>query len=208
MKFSLSLLTAIILLAGCAGSPSIPNNEADVNPLKLGDYVPNISLQGPFGHEENLAELASKKSLFVFYRGGWCPFCTSELNELIGIEDELYRLGIHIVAISPDQPEYLRQSLEDQRIGYKLLSDSRMQAARMFGVAFRVDDREVENMRRNGMDIQARSGHDHNLLPAPSVFLTNDVGEVVFSFTKADHRDKIDQEMLMAAAHELVNKGM
>ena len=83
---------------------------------------------------------------------------------------------------------------------YVLLSDAAMNAARAFGVAYRVDDASVGKLAGYGIDIEEASGQTHHMLPVPSVFLVAQNGKIVFTHANPDHRVRIDPEVLIAAA--------
>ena len=61
---------------------STPGNAIDVTPLLIGESIPDITLRNHQNESVNLQDISSENSLFVFYRGGWCPFCSAELAEL------------------------------------------------------------------------------------------------------------------------------
>lgn len=207
MKYLTLVLLATGLFLSCTADNNdytVPNSASDVSPLLIGSSVPNITLSDPVNRSVNLSEIGSEKALFVFYRGGWCPFCSAELADLADIDVELQNKGIEIVAISPDTPEYLQASLEDTDLGYTLLSDSSMEAAKAFGVAFRVDKETVQSLKEGGMDIEERSGQTHHMLPVPSVFLTNSEGKIVFQYVNPDYRQRVDKSLIMAAVNSML----
>lgn len=208
MRTKFILLFFVFVLSFCnpqnENGANVPHNPTEVSPLTIGSSVPSIVLSDPFGNTEDLAALSTENTLIVFYRGGWCPFCSAELSELASIEEELYDRGINIVAISPDQPEYLRETLDEIKTDYLLLSDSNMNAAKTFGIAFREDPETVQNLKENGMDIEKRTGMDHNMLPVPSVFLVNGMGIVEFQYVNPDYKHRIDKDVLLAAVDAMI----
>ncbi len=209
MKYLTLLSLAISLFLGCKADnnlDSVPASAGDVSPLLIGSSVPDVTLSDPVNRSVNLSEIGSEKALFVFYRGGWCPFCSAELADLAEIDVELQNRGIEIVAISPDTPEYLQASLEDIELGYTLLSDSSMEAAKAFGVAFRVDEETVQSLKEGGMDIEERSGQTHHILPVPAVFLTNSEGKIVFQYVNPDYRQRVDKSIIMAAVNSMLEE--
>jgi len=213
MKSLCIVLICSILLVNCtatsgersseSSADSIPEKATDITPLLIGQAIPDITLQNTNNEPAGLLEISSQNTLFVFYRGGWCPFCSTELAELASIEDSLYSMGFKIVAISPDRPEFLQQSMDDVEMQYTLLSDSKMEASKAFGVAFRLDDETYQRYKNNGMDLEERSGQDHHLLPAPAVFLTNDEGVIEFQYVNPDYQQRIDKDVLLAAAEAM-----
>ena len=48
--------------------------------------------------------------------------------------------GVQLIAITPDRPEKLRESIEKHKLAFRLLSDSQMLAAQAFGVASQLDE--------------------------------------------------------------------
>ena len=209
MKYLTPFFLTICLFFSCTVDNSqnrVPNSANDVSPLLIGSSVPNITLSDPVNRSVNLSEIGPEKALFVFYRGGWCPFCSAELADLADIDVELQNKGIEIVAISPDTPEYLQTSLEDIELGYTLLSDSSMEAAKAFGVAFRVDEETVQSLKEGGMDIEERSGQTHHILPVPAAFLTNSEGKIVFQYVNPDYRQRVDKSVIMAAVNSMLEE--
>lgn len=116
------------------------------------------------------------------------------------IESQLIELGYRIIAVSPDRPEKIRETLEKKPLNYLLLSDSGMLGAKAFGIAFRLDDGMLEKYKGFGIDLEAASGESHHMLPVPSVFITDLAGRIRFTYVNPDHRVRIDAETLLAAA--------
>jgi peroxiredoxin len=74
--------------------------------LKLapGQKLPDVVLRAPDGHAVRTTELP-RPALVVLYRGWWCPFCVTQLDELEREHAALRAAGLAIVAISVDPPE-------------------------------------------------------------------------------------------------------
>ena len=65
----------------------IYDKAEDVKPLLKGDAIPNGTLKTLDGKNVALRGLVAKKpSVLIFYRGGWCPYCNSQMGQLIDIE--------------------------------------------------------------------------------------------------------------------------
>lgn len=207
MKLAFALLFLSMLFTACTNqAENVPTSAGEVNPLLIGSAIPDITLSSSQDESINLAAESTENTLFVFYRGGWCPFCSAELAELAQIEDELYGLGINIVAISPDSPNYLRESLNGTEMNYTRLSDSRMDASKAFGIAYQVDDETVQQYKNNGMDLEERSGYSHHLLPVPAVFLANSEGIIEFQYVNPDYTIRIDKNLLLAAVDAMLEE--
>jgi len=102
-----------------------------------------------------------------------------------------------------DSPERMRETLADEPMPYALYSDHRAEAARAFGIAWRVSEAERKKLLGYGIDIEAASGEQHHLLPVPSVFLVDRGGVVRFRHANPDYKVRIENEALLKAAREV-----
>ena len=171
-----------------------------VEPLGVGARVPSAQILTIDGDEVDLADLVEDRgALLVFYRGGWCPYCSRQLGELRKIQHELTELGYPVIAIGTDRPRWLQQSRRAGDLGYALYSDSRMNAARAFGIAWQVEGDEVEKYKRHGIDLEEASGETHHQLPVPSVFLVEPGGTIRWMYSNPDHRVRPDNASLLEA---------
>lgn len=122
------------------------------------------------------------------------------------MEPQLEALGFRVIALSPDRPEKLTGSLEVDDLGYTLYSDSDLDAARAFGIAYQLDAEQLEAYRGYGIDLEAASGRDHHQLPVPSVFLVDDSGTIRWVYSNPDYRVRPENEALLEAARRLVGR--
>lgn len=172
-----------------------------VSPVLTGTQIPDVTVRNSEGKQISLNSLIQEKpTVLIFYRGGWCPYCSQHMAELQQIEDEIVDIGYQIIAVSPDQPEYLRESREEYDLSYSLYSDSPMTASKAFGIAFQVYDETYRQYKENDMDFVERSGYDHKLLPVPAVFLVNPDGMVTFQYVNPDYKTRINGDVLLTAA--------
>ncbi len=195
-------LANVVVLGGLlAGIPTL-GAAADDEWKRVGDQIPDAELRTadnePFSLREEVSE---QPTLLVFYRGGWCPFCTAHLRELAGVEEEIREMGIRIIGISPDRPGKVKESRESGDFAYLLLSDSDMDAARGFGIAFQVEPELVRTYKEDhGIDLEADSGRDHHLLPHPAVFVIDTEGVIRYADVNPDYRERLPGEELIEAA--------
>ncbi len=189
--------------AAAHGEPaaSVPLSAEAARPLGVGARAPAAVLATPKNQSFDLAGAYTQRpTMPIFYRGGWCPYCTVHLAAVGQAQEEVRALGRQVIAVSPDRPEKLAESLQQQDLTYQLLSDSDMQLARSFGVAFQVDDPTVQKYRGFGIDLDAASGHGHHWLPVPSVFIIDRGGTIRFAHWNADYKVRLGADELVAAA--------
>jgi len=190
-----------------ATQAAIPTRAEDVRPLREGDRAPSATLLCPDGQPLTLsAAYSTKPSILIFYRGGWCPYCNTHLGQIAKSEADLVQMGYQVLAISPDQPQALRASIDKGGYTYQLLSDSDMVLTRAFGLAFRVDDPTVEKYRGFGIDLDKASGRDHHLLPAPAVYIVDTHGIIRFAHWDPDYKQRLEPADLIAAARRIAGR--
>lgn len=197
MKKILSFLLLSIGLMVNAQS-DLPKIATDVAPLLIGEKIPTITLKTIDDKAVDLQSLFSKKkTVLVFYRGGWCPYCNLHLAALAEAEKELLDLGYQIVAISPDSPKNLKETEEKDKVNYLLLSDGNGELAKAMGIAFQAPEK-YKTILAKGSD-----GLNSDFLPIPSVFILNLEGVIDFEHITPDYKHRISNDLLIAAAKSL-----
>jgi peroxiredoxin len=203
----------VFLVSGmgwCKTSASVTEDPVyddakSVQPLMESEEVPDGNLKTIDGKEVELKTLTdSKLTVIIFYRGGWCPFCNMQMSQLIEIEPKLKDIGYQILAITPDSPESLRETMKRVPINYTLLSDSSMEVTRRFGLAYRVDKETLAAMKAHGADLEKRTGNSLHLLPVPAAYVVNRWGQIQFVYYNKDYRVRVKPEKLLEAAEEAV----
>ncbi len=192
-------IPAIILLVGAALC-----NAAE--PLAAGARLPDVTVRTEQDAPVKLAAaLKSEPAVILFYRGGWCPYCTKHLSAMMEIEEKLRAEGYSIFAISTDQPSKLTATPGREKLKYTLLSDSKMDAAKAFGITFTVSDETLEKYKGYNIDLEAASGEKHHQLPHPAVYIVDREGVIRFAHVNKDYKVRLDPEKVLAAAKEAKN---
>lgn len=198
MHLKILSLTIFSLILGL-----VSIEAAEVAALEVGQRIPSAEVRTDQNAALSLTSaLGNKPTILIFYRGGWCPYCTRHLAALAEAQPELLALGFQIVALSPDSPARLRARPSHQKIPYVLLSDSEAHAMRAFGVAFKVEDAVVDKYKQvYGIDLEGDSGQTHHLLPHPAVFVIDATGVIRFAHVNPDYKVRLTPEEIVAAAH-------
>jgi peroxiredoxin len=121
------------------------------------------------------------------------------LVQLREIEPQLKNLGVQLLAISPDQPSKLKETIDKHKMGFRLLSDSDMAAARSLRVAYKLDDATLSELKKYSIDVEEASGQKHHMLPVPAVFLVATNGLIQFEYVNPDYKVRLDPDLLLAA---------
>jgi peroxiredoxin len=159
--------------------------------LKVGDKAPDATLPEISGSARSLAQLyAQRRTLVVFYRGGWCPFCNLQLHDYALAKPEFDKRGIQIVAISVDQPSEEAKTQAKHQVPFTMLSDSKLVAHRAYHVVHVPGDAERKAFASYHIDLAAYSGESHGDFAVPAIFLVDRDTTVRFVHVDEDYKTR------------------
>ena len=166
---------------------------------RVGDLAPDVTLADASGAPVKLSDLWHGGPLVViFYRGGWCSYCNLQLHAWQQHASELKRLGAALVAISPQTPDHSLDTIERNALAYTVLSDSRLDAANGFGIAFTLPPELIDLYASAGTDIPVLNGNAQWVLPIPATYVIDRTGRIRFAHVEMDYRERIDPQSVIA----------
>ncbi|ACU60499.1 peroxiredoxin-like family protein [Chitinophaga pinensis] len=180
-------------------SYTIPQKPEDISPLLNGEKIPKAILTDLSGKKFDLNKAVSEKpTVLVFYRGGWCPYCSRQLSGLQQAAPDLEKLGYQLIAISTDTPEELMQSATKEKLDYTLLSDADLSLSKQFGIAYKAPEAYWNMLPKTtgGLDTAL-------LLPVPSVFILDKKGTIHFEYINPDFKQRLSADLLKAVTNSI-----
>lgn len=184
MKKAFFLLTLIfsLLLADAQEKPE---------GLFIGSKAPDFKAKDQDGKEVRLKDLLKKgKVVLVFYRGYWCPYCNRELSRLQDSLALIQEKGATVVAVSPEKPENIKQTVEKAKAGYPVLYDEGLKIMKGYDVEYEVEETTLARYRSSGLDIEKNNGPNGKFLPVPAVYIIDKESTVTYRFFDADYRKR------------------
>ena len=191
MKKIVTLLLLSLTMNSFAQIADAPEN---ISPLLIGEKIPNIVLHDSDGVEVTTNKIFNKKTVLVVYRGGWCPYCNSQLADMQEIENQIIELGYQVVAVSPDAPSFLKQTEDKKELKYQLYSDSEGKFAQALGIAFK---------REKGKLDKYSEGKNPGFLPVPTVYVINENKEIEFLYINPNYSKRLEGNVLLAVLKAL-----
>jgi peroxiredoxin Q/BCP len=91
--------------------------------ITTGEPAPDFALTDGSGRRVTLADFAGKDLVLFFYPKDDTPGCTKEACGFRDAWDELQRLGVVVLGVSPDSAESHSRFAEKYRLPFPLLSD-------------------------------------------------------------------------------------
>ena len=192
------ILLALIGVIGFQSYAQVADKAADISPLLIGEVFPDILLKSQEASEHSILSILSKKpTVILFYRGGWCPYCSAHLADIQEAESEIIKLGYQIVAISPDTPQNLTITDDKNKINYSLYSDSDGKLIKAIGIAFKAPEKYGQ------MLSEKSGGFNEGFLPVPSAFVVNTSGKILFEYINPDYKTRLSSSLLLAVLKNL-----
>ena len=193
-SFLKSVLGILCFWCSTSVSAQVPENAEDICPLLTGESIPKATLQDSEGKQVELSKLlGNKPTVLVFYRGGWCPYCSVQLSGLVKIEKEILDLGYQMIAISPDDYRNLQTTESKESINYTLLSDPDAKFIQQMGIGFK-----TPLMLKGFIATKGQKGETSEIMPVPTVMIVNEKGKILFEYLNPNYKERISGEMLLA----------
>jgi peroxiredoxin len=207
MTLRLFFSAFFLLATALPGRAEFAPSAAEAKPIAPGRPVPAVVVQTADGAPFDLATTAGRPTLLLFYRGGWCPYCTQHLAQLQEIEPDLVKLGYQILAVSPEPAASLAGIAEKHRLTHRLLSDRTGAAAQALGLAFRVDADTQKKYAGYGIPLQPIPGEpEARWLPVPAAILIGPDGVIRFVYTNPDYKTRIDTVQILIEARRALSE--
>ena len=201
MRYAAGLSLFLLFAIGRAANVDLPTDPGAVHPLTVGDRAPDFTIHRADGSPYLFQSgHLVQPYILIFYRGGWCPYCNTQLADLRLVEPKLRASGFAILFISTDRPQILYSSLKTPDIHYTLLSDGQLHAAKAFHIAYRLDDAAYARQLQWGVNLEATTGTKEHALPVPSVFIVDASGTIRFVYSNPDYTVRLGADSLWKAA--------
>lgn len=172
--------------------------------MRVGDRAPDVRLPDAQRRWVRLADAwRSGPLVLVFYRGGWCGYCSLQLRAWQRETAALARLGATLMAISPQTPDHSAQTVDDHQLDFAVLSDSALEAAMGFGLDYTLHPDLVEFYGAVGTDIPVLNGNGLWVLPVPATYVVDTAGTIRLALVAQDVGRRAEPRDVLAAIEGL-----
>jgi peroxiredoxin len=178
--------------------------DAASRALQVGDTAPDFLLPDVHGRLHSSERLRGEGPLVVsFYRGGWCPFCISELRAFQAVKAEFDSLKANLLVLSPDTRDLPRQLKRQLNLDLTMQADVDYGVAISYGLLFRVPEEIKAHFLGLGYDFGRRHGSTEWMLPIPATYVIDQDGVVKGAFVEPDFTIRQDPSDTLATARQL-----
>lgn len=157
--------------------------------FEVGDKLPEISAPDQNGSIKTLADLSGDKGLVLVLSRSfdWCPFCITQLQQLVDVAPRFEALGVSVATMTYDTLETLKAAEEDYAVDFVMLRDEDARHVSALGI----------------LNTQYEPGHRAYGIPEPGIFLVSSDGTIQFKFAEQDYRVRPDFSLVLQAAENL-----
>ena len=177
--------------------------------LKLNADAPLFEAVDVLGRKFSLGESLKKGPMvLVFYRGGWCPYCNTQLRSIqANLHPKLKKLGIELVAISVDKISNGLQSSKENQLGFTVVSDPEAKILKKYRLSHKLEPDLVQKYKDSySIDIEGASGKKHHIIAIPGVFLISKQAKIVWRFVDSNYKVRAKNSDILKAAQSLHSK--
>jgi peroxiredoxin len=135
--------------------------------LQVGSRLPNFTVQDTNGENVPSTGLMGSPTVFLFFRGNWCPLCMAQIREIADGYKALADRGAQVALISPQPHDNSRELAEKFDVPFLFLVDEGNRAADSLGIAA-----------ADGVPLGV-NGYEADTV-MPTVIITDEAGRIIF----------------------------
>jgi peroxiredoxin len=173
--------------------------------LQEGQKAKDFTLKNSVGAPVQLFdELAKGPVVLTFYRGGWCPYCNSQLRAYQKALPEIEALGARLIAVSPQSPDNTLSHQEKEELQFQVLSDTNGLVAAFYNILYDVPLYIQEIMTDLfKLNLAEYNATNRWVLPIPSTFMIDESGIIRSAYVNPDFMKRWDPEDILDELRKL-----
>lgn len=188
---SFSLLTAlssILLIAGWFAYlqwySKLDKKNQDI--FSVGNILPDFTVEDSQKETVSSEKWKGSYTVFMFYRGNWCPICTAQIQEAVDQYQRLKAREAHVVLIS-SQPHKLTEALAKRfDVDFEFVVDVDGKVAKQFNI-------EAEAGTPAGFELL---GYDADTV-MPTVIVTDKAGRIIYYNVADNYRVRPEPDVFL-----------
>jgi peroxiredoxin len=170
----------------------------------LGEFMPEFNLPDENGRLISLSSLLQSGPVVIsINRGHWCPYCKLELRSLAAIQNEINRLGAHIISIMPDSAQFTGGYVAQNDLPFPVLSDIDLGYSLSLGLIFWIGAEIRKLYEEAGVELEKYHGNHGYFLPMAAKFIVGSDGRVKARQVNTEFRERMDPEAIVAVLRDL-----
>lgn len=160
--------------------------KRDTTVLKVGTKLPNVTLENAQKETIHVTDFLGNPTIYLFYRGNWCPLCMAQIKEVVDQYKTLEERGVNTVFISPQPHQFSENLAKKHGLQFHFLTDAHNAAAKQLGI-----------LSENGIPFGFQAlGYDSDTV-LPTVVITDKEGVIQFVDLTDNYRVRPEPDFFM-----------
>ncbi len=162
-----------------------------LNPLlKPGEQMPTIAAEDIEGNSVSSEDLLGQPALYMFYRGNWCPFCSSQVRELTRRYRDIIDRGVEVALISPQPADFTKRVADQFEVPFRFWVDRDLRAARALNI-----------LNPDGVPVGQRGKYGADTV-LPTTVITDAKGRIIYTDQTDNYRVRPKPSRFLRALSE------
>lgn len=160
--------------------------KRDTSVLKVGKALPSFELEDSGKNKIASKTFLGSPSIYLFYRGNWCPLCMAQIKEIVAQYKELEKRGVNMIMISPQPHKFSKSLAEKYNLGFHFLTDVKNKVAKQLGI-----------FSKYGIPAGFQAlGYDSDTV-LPTIIITDVRGQIIFADLTDNYRVRPEPEAFL-----------
>jgi peroxiredoxin len=166
------------------------NRETSI--LKEGAILQSFELEDSNSEKVRSIRFFGKPTIYLFYRGNWCPLCMAQIKEIAAQYKELKDRGVNMVFVSPQPHKFSENLAKKYDLGFTFLTDTKNKVAKQLGI-----------FAKNGIPAGFQlMGYDSDTV-LPTVIITDSRGKIIFVDLTDNYRVRPEPETFLRVIDDI-----
>ena len=188
------------------GIESVKGTGIEKSAMQVGDNAIDAELTGWDGETVKLSELWSEKPVvLMWYRGGWCPYCSLQLRAMQQNLDQIKGAGATLVVLTPELPEKAKATAETNDLDMVALHDKDSALADQYGIMYELPE-SIAGIYRDKLKLPEYNGSDKLQLPLSATYVVDIDGTITYAFLDADYKKRAEPSEVIEAVEMISQK--
>lgn len=169
----------------------------EVKGKMVGETIPDFMANDQFEKTFSLSQ-EKKKTVLVFIRGQWCPYCNKYIESLQNLAPELQSKNTRLVIISPEKPEFIAKTVSKTKTSYSVLFDENYKIAELFDVLYTPEKKTIDLYEKHlGDDFKKSRSDDSSRLPVSATYILDENQKIIWRHFNPDYKERASLEDIL-----------
>lgn len=178
-------------------NPKKTKTLEEVKGKMAGETIANFTAKDQFNKTFSLSA-EKKKTVLVFIRGQWCPYCNKYIESLQNLAPELQSKNTRLVIISPEKPEFIEKTISKTKTQYSVLYDENYRIAELFDVLYTPEKKTLDFYEnRLGDDFKKSRSDNSGRLPVSATYILDENQKIIWRHFNPDYKERASLEDIL-----------